>query len=533
MLHLLLDRWLPIQRSDGSTELIRPCDLGGHGALPPQDLIAIRPDFRAGLYQLLIGLLQTACAPADENAWRRWFAIPPSSEALTAAFAPWESAFALENDGGAAFAQDLDPLTAIELNANLLPMRNLLIDAGSDSNSFFNKPSSAEGFCPACTAQALFVLQTNAPAGGRGIRTSVRGGGPLTTLVSADQMTLWQKLWINVLPTNILDFAPPDEPATVMPWLAATRSSEEGRATNCGVEAHPLQVYWGLPRRIRLDTSSTQAGNCALCGQPHSRLYTHYRTRHGGVNYQGAWIHPLSPYNYDAKNEKPPLPLKGVSGGVGYRYWLGLVLGQSDALQKRAQVVKYFLAQRERPIAEHLHCQCVLWACGYKMDNAKAMAWNNNQLPLYDLPLEQQADFRLMVEDFLHIAESCSTLLNIAVREAWGSSASEPAVAQRFWQQSETGFYQALAQAVVLKDFLPASRAPVLRPWLMLCTNLTLALFDEYTASAMLETTGAKGMQQVIIQRAGLEKKLRHSQPFKTMWPWLSAELDAVKGAEA
>lgn len=532
MFDLLLDCWLPIQRKDGSRDLIRPCDIADSGPNPPLELLAPRADFRAALYQLLIGLLQTAFAPQDENAWRSRFVTPPSAEELAAAFALWADVFALDNPGGPAFAQDLDPLTAPELKANLLPLRNLLIDAGSDSNSYFNKPSDDEGFCPSCTAQALFTLQTNAPAGGRGIRTSVRGGGPLSTLVTVEGLTLWQQLWLNVLPLDVLGHDAPVRQADVIPWLAATRNSEDGRETSCGADAHPLQAYWGLPRRIRLDTDAIQPGVCAVCGQPHERLYTRYRTRHGGVNYAGAWLHPLSPYNRDAKQEKPPLPVKGMAGGVAYRHWLGMVLGSDDGLQEPAKVAQHFRDHREPLITRHLQRPGALWACGYRMDNAKAVAWNDSRLPLYRLPAERWVDFRLMVGELLQIAEESAVLLARAVREAWGSESGDPAVAQGFWQQSEAGFYQRLAEAVALPDCAHSTTAPLFKRWLEQTRQLVLRQFDDWTRSILTELADTKQMLRVIEARAELEKKLRNNKPFKNTRQWVGAEL-AAQGAEA
>ncbi|WP_239500552.1 type I-E CRISPR-associated protein Cse1/CasA, partial [Streptococcus pneumoniae] len=65
-------------------------------------------------------------------------------------------------------------------------------------------------------------LQTYAPSGGAGHRTSLRGGGPLTTLLAPARKgravaTLWDRVW-----TNVPD-ADPDagaaDPARIFPWL--------------------------------------------------------------------------------------------------------------------------------------------------------------------------------------------------------------------------------------------------------------------------------------------------------------------------
>ncbi|MGG2362666.1 type I-E CRISPR-associated protein Cse1/CasA, partial [Salmonella enterica] len=64
----------------------------------------------------------------------------------------------------------------------------------------FVRRGRVEVLAPAAAAMALFTLQTFAPSGGAGHRTSLRGGGPLTTLVRPGTVAglsdaLWPLLW--------------------------------------------------------------------------------------------------------------------------------------------------------------------------------------------------------------------------------------------------------------------------------------------------------------------------------------------------
>ncbi len=185
-MNLLLNRWL---KASGRSEKVNSISVAELGEVNWCELVTERPDFRGALYQFLIGLLQTAYAPQDLQEWRDRYANPPSRDELEAAFGPYRHAFLLENDGPA-FMQDL----ALPDEANQLPVLELLIDAGSSSNLYFNKPAADHGLCEHCFAQAVLTLQLNAPAGGRGVRTSLRGGGPLTTLLrpADEQASLWQ-----------------------------------------------------------------------------------------------------------------------------------------------------------------------------------------------------------------------------------------------------------------------------------------------------------------------------------------------------
>ena len=101
--------------------------------------------------------------------------------------------------------------------------------------------------------------------------TSLRGGGPMTTLVVADHedygAVLWGRLWPNVetreqIEGRASDVTASDNLGLVFPWLAPTRTSNPkagGRKTTQNI-VHPLQVYWGMPRRIRLRFENAQDG---------------------------------------------------------------------------------------------------------------------------------------------------------------------------------------------------------------------------------------------------------------------------------
>ncbi|WP_348260336.1 type I-E CRISPR-associated protein Cse1/CasA, partial [Salmonella enterica] len=68
-----------------------------------------------------------------------------------------------------------------------------------------------------------------------------------------DKYPLWKKLWHNLLPQ--------EQPRNVTQhplifrWLAPTKTSEKAGNVVTRDNPHPLQAYWGMPRRIELDFS--------------------------------------------------------------------------------------------------------------------------------------------------------------------------------------------------------------------------------------------------------------------------------------
>ncbi len=389
-MNLLQEDWITIRRRSGWVEKISPMRLTANQDDPAVEVEAPRADFRGAICQFLVGLLQTTMAPADERAWRGLWDSPPGQDVLSSALESFLPAFELES-AGPAFMQDFDlPM------ADPVGIAALLIDAPGEKTIGENKDHfvhrcSVRGLCEGCAAVALFTLQINAPSGGQGNRVSVRGGGPLTTLLLPVEAgaTLWRKLWLNVLPETALGYPVTNDRALVLPWLGKTRTSEPGGVGDTTPDlAHPMQAYWSMPRRIRLDFAAVDAGVCDLCGLRTERLLRRYRAKNYGVNYMGAWLHPLSPYNYDARGEKPPLAVKGQRGGIGYRHWLGLTLGANERVPDAALVVKRYMRQRRTlPLGAE---QARLWCFGYDLDNMKARCWYDSILPVYGFESDEQ-----------------------------------------------------------------------------------------------------------------------------------------------
>lgn len=495
------------------------------------DLVAPRPDFRSALYQLLIGLLQTTFAPSDADEWLEYWQSPPDQNTLASAFAPWSDAFMLDSDGPA-FMQDLD-LPGGEGK----PIASLLIDAPGDKTirdnlDFFNKRDKIEAMCPACAAIALYALQINAPSGGVGHRVSLRGGGPLTCLLvpaapNGELPSLWHRLWLNVLPRDKVGQANSSytgqAQSDILPWLAATRTSERKDGQTTPDDAHPLQAYWSMPRRIRLDWARTRSGHCDICGTASERLLTGFRTRNYGVNYLG-WKHPLTPYYHDPKDKELPLSMKGQKGGIGYRHWLGLVMGNADRQPESAQIVRHYLMEKRDLLPPGPEPR--LWVSGFDMDNMKARCWYDATLPVHTTPDGRENEFRHRVRDLLDVAVEASKLLSSHVKRAWadrpGDLKDEPAIAQSFWQSSETAFYRSLDALTAQNGLEPQSVAATQRAWLRGVRKLALDLFDDWVTG---EYAKDWDIERTVKARADLAKWLNAAKPMKAMRKFVNEQL--------
>lgn len=457
------ERWIPWRRRSGIVEWGPPSALVSRMQEDPVvGLAASRPDFAGALQEFAIGLLNAALEPKDESAWRDLWRMPPTEAELQAAIEALPNAFDLDGDG-ARFFQDLSVTDFSD--AALKPIDQLLIDSPGEqglnlNKDLFIKRARMLRLGRPAAAAAIIAMQTYAPAGGQGYRTSLRGGGPLTTLIdprvdghggvhSHDQ-PLWEKLWANV-ETRVQQEArtPSTSRASsielAFPWLAPTRTSNMGKGglSTTPSDVHPLQAYFGLPRRVRLEFG--EAGMCDLTGLPDERPVAGFRTLNYGVKYEG-WKHPLSPH-YRTKLTEPWLPMHGQPGGVIWRDWISLTLeSPTSELRVPANVVADF-QRRAREIRRR---QFRVHVFGYDMDNMKARGWTESLLPAFAVDDQERRDhLRSTARSLVEATSITGAVLLQAVKTALFQSPDDASgdlgqVKLELWSATEAHFYAAM-----------------------------------------------------------------------------------------
>lgn len=487
MKNLVSDKWIPITRKSGKQDVIAPWQLTETDD-PIVSLNSPRPDFDGALMQFLIGLLQTTITPDDMDQWAEWLENPPETEWIKNKLVSVAHAFSLYGSSFS-FMQDADAFEVKSPNS----ISDLLIDAPGgntlkENRDHFVKRSSVEKTCPACTAMALFTLQTNAPSGGQGHRTSLRGGGPLTTLIALDPQdsglpdTLWVSLWINVIDKDfaksMLGNWDKTKDINIFPWLAPTRTSES--KTGLGTfpqDAHPFQMYWAMPRRIRILWNRQDAGACDLCGCPSDELVSQYETKNYGVNYSGEWQHPLSPHSQN--NEGELLPRHAQPGGLSYRHWLGLIENSDASIP--ALVVKRYQSLLANYTADERE-QFRLHVFGYDMDNMKARCWYESTFPLFAIDEKMRASFSEDVQILTATATETAGFVRSCVKDAWFKRPKDARgdtsfLIEAFFQHTEHTFYLTLRQLLEsIKE--TGDITPVFNQWHKTLQSAAHELFD-------------------------------------------------------
>lgn len=500
-LNLIKDPWLPVQRRSGVTEWIAPSEINdGIGKDPFVAFAWPRPDFNGAAHELLIGFLSTLAAPNDDDEWNDWWQEPPSPEALQHRFSVASHAF--DFDGAEpCFLQDLDPLK----DGKAKSVSALLIDApGADTlrknADLFVKRQETPVLSRAAAAMALFTLNSYAPSGGAGHRTSLRGGGPLTTLIIVDHRTygdsLWGRIWPNVetrerIDDRLIEEVRGDDWDAIFPWMSPTRTSNPkagGRETTPS-DVHPLQVYWGMPRRIRLKFEEACDRQCSLTNRDDSMVVTGYTTRNYGVNYSEGFEHPLTPYYRQSAKSTVRLPVHPNPGGLSYRLWPSIALGSKNGLREPASVIRNWLLERGRDMPKPR-----LLAFGYDMDNMKARSWIEGEMPLWHVDSSALEPLTDLVKQLTDAAASVARLTITSVKSARYESLKQATgdygfIGERFYRDTEASFYRFVDHAIdsISQDCDSDDTTDARRNWVSEMRVAAMRLFDDYAPSDGLE----------------------------------------------
>lgn len=480
-MNLIADPWIPVRCRSGGHRFISPLDLAD-GDDPPIELAALRPDFNGALAQMLVGLLQWF-APDSEADWRgvlhgrRPFELERLRELVPHFdFDSGERRFMQDMDFAAAEAGDLSALLLEAPGANTI----------KNNADLFIKRRDPMALSLSLAAQVLLTLQINAPSGGQGHRTSLRGGGPVSMLLWPERLAgepalLWQKLWLNTLAVSGAE----PRPYIVFPWLGACLTSEQGqqdvrtRLEDRDPSAIELTLlcYFATPRRIRLRFDD--AKECVLTGEQ-GRCSVGFDTRNFGANYRSdLFRHPMSPYYRASDGEFLPVHV----GEIGFTYadWIA-TQRNSDGSRMPAVLDCSRLGDG---LGRELGSDAI-WAFGYTMDNMKCLAWHEARYPLQAFDDEEQrARVLLEAQRWIDGAELVRRELAKQLRAAWSvDRKGDTSIAEReLYALTERTFYRLVRDCANLRGAdasLDVQHQELLRRWHRGLTSAALTLFERH-----------------------------------------------------
>lgn len=455
-LNLVTDPWIPVRCTDGSRKIIAPWQVAEPGIAFPD---WPRADLNIACLELLIGLVRLVDPPEDEDEWQDRQSGDP--ERLRTRLADVSEAFELLGDGPR-FMQDADDLNAAPNSPDML-----FIDSAGGQTIRNNADLMVwRGRYPTLdlplAAMALYAFQSFAPSGGAGNRTSMRGGGPMVTLIDPGH-GLWSLIWANV---------PDGEPGAVahLPWMRPTRTSEKGQQV-FPEQVHPVEAFFGMPRRLRLVADSD--------------LVTGVIQRPYGTNYAG-WAHPLSPY-YRLKSGAEWLPKHPRAGSFGYHHWLGVVAAEADdgqVLKRRAEVVRAWPSRGDA---------AQLIVAGWAMDNMKPRDFILSRQPYLRLDRAGQ----MAVAGMIRAADKMSLALRASLAVVLAEGEAREAVREEFFLRTAATFEQ-MASAPVGQE----------RDWVATMARTAMTLFEARALKGVAERD-SKEQAAVVSAHGRLRANLR------------------------
>ncbi len=472
MLNLISDPWIPVVRKSGR-DTVRPDQIAESDVLR---LDWPRPDLNLACLEMLIGMVYLAHPPqgSDDRA------NPPAPSALRCALKTLTPAFSLLGEGPL-FLQDYERLKGPQKSPDML-----FIDSAGKSTRKKNADLMVRGdryqsLSLPLAAMALYTLQAFAPAGGAGNRTSMRGGGPLVTLVKPPHQGLWPLVWANVPHGQPLAA----EELDALPWMRPTNLSKpKGK----GMVTVPMsdsparpdpEVFFGQPRRLTL----IARGN----------VVTHVVQKPHGTNYEG-WRHPLTPYY---KKGTETLPCHPKAGNFGYRNWRGVILESENRLRP-ATLLQY--------LRDIDGARCSLIVAGWAMANMNPLDFLWSEQPVFRLSPEDENHAAAAVE----AAEQVSYAIACCVQEGMGEGDRKSGAGQRaveaFFTATQGPFEEILEEMSVGTPFSPIK-------WVKEMRIVALRIFDSEVVPGLPDLRETR-RRRAITARSKLLAAFNGGRPF-------------------
>lgn len=437
--------------ADGSLAWSRPADFAAQGGRRPVGFAFGHMLLDAFATELLIALYQHALAPESEDGWHDLWEEPPGPDEVAERLAAAADGFDLYGDAPAFQDKEAAGVEPSPI-ARLLPV--MPGEQGRRRNQDILLPDIG-AMRPEVAMVALAFVQAHSPAGGRGTRTSLTGGGPLRTWVEAPDGDVFRTVIANLLPRDRFDALGTRNGIDALPWRASLRGKRTAANTP------PEHLLFSCPRRLLLAPPESPDPDraCDVTGDRDVPLVTAVHQKADGPDYESTGFrHPMTPYVYrkdkGAMAAYPRLAAT-LAQGTAWRERAGLFAARGGPGMEGpvpASVVSLWTQARLHEVAGMDHVR--LRAFGLRCDNAKVLGLVDGEFVFRVAPAGHEAAFDEYADRQILAGQGFARLLRAALAEAQlGPAEREKAgfefgaeTVEAFWSETGAAFDRHLGE---------------------------------------------------------------------------------------
>jgi CRISPR system Cascade subunit CasA len=390
-MNLLIDTWIPIRRGADFQQISFKELLCSE---QPDIQVALpRDDLELACIQMLAALTQVIFMPKDKKELRERVKTPLSEREYENGVENHKEWFDLDHPKWP-FMQ----VRGVEgewtsIQKLMIGMPEITSKSGS-AHAFFNEPTEVLALSPGIAAIALFNQAGNSPSFGGGFKGSLRGAGPISTMVMG--RNLRDTTWSNVLPI--------EKVKELLPWHDATKDTDMPvwvkPIPNGTIQPHGIGLLRGLfwqPANMEL-VKADKTLCCDITDKKGKGFYVGFKKKRFSFDLEGVWPHPYSPRQFEADGTVKYLAFKGNDPA-----WMQLTEflfssgGAGQPGYSSASVVQ-----------QHTDNSINLLVGGYKVEKGASIVYRRHEL--YALPAGWSDDFKDRISE---ITETCFDAIKI------------------------------------------------------------------------------------------------------------------------
>jgi len=265
----------------------------------------------------------------------------------------------------------------------------------ASAHAFFNEPTEIRAVSAGITAIAMFNQAANSPSFGGGFKGSLRGAGPISTIVLGTNMR--NSVWANVLSENKVK--------ELIPWYDTTNDNDKPvwvvPIPKSDIQPYSIGLLRGLfwqPVHIELEKAN-EPFSCDLLGGVEQECYIGFKKKRFVYEIKGVWPHPYSPRQYDNDGTVKYMAFKG---GVPSWTQMSEFLFSSGTVGQAGYTPAAVVAQ-------HSDTAINLLVGGYKVVKGASIFYRRHDL--YSLPAGWNDDFRGRINEIIEIGLKAREIL--------------------------------------------------------------------------------------------------------------------------